>query len=195
MKRVAERRLAGLTIVLDGIHDPHNISAVLRSCDGFGIQHVHLIGIASELSANRQITRGCHKWLTLHHHTSAAACAETLHADGFALWAALPDREQKTLDDIDFCGKVALLFGAERDGLSDELIAQADGKYVIPMPGFSQSLNVSVAAAISLYVGSHARRHALGQATDMTHAETEALAKIWINADNERKRRGCPDPD
>jgi len=195
MKRVAERRLAGTTVVLDGVHDPHNISAVLRSCDSFGVQHVHLIGGPEDLRPNRLITRGCERWLTLHYHPDAVTCAAALHAQGFDLWAAVPNREEKTLEQIDFSRNVAFLFGAERNGLSARLLACCDGRYLIPMAGFSQSLNVSVAAAISLYIGTRARRRALGRATDLTDDEIESLAQTWIDADKARKRRAPLNPE
>ena len=194
MRIVAGRRLEGLAVVLDGVHDPHNISAVLRSCDGFGVQHVHLIGDEAELQPNRMITRGCQKWLTLHYHCDAAVCADALHADGFRLLTAMLDRDARPLGEVDFGRKTALLFGNEKDGVSDALAALADGKYFIPMAGFSQSLNISVAAAISLYAGAVARRRALGRETDMAPAEVDALARSWIDADDARKRRGTPDP-
>ena len=187
MRIVAGRRLAGLAVVLDGAHDPHNISAVLRSCDAFGIQRIHLIGDPKTLRPNREITRGCQKWLTLRCHPDATACAEALRAEGFALWAAMPDRAAKPLADLDFSRKVALLFGNEKDGVSDALAALADGKYFIPMAGFSQSLNVSVAAGVSLYVAAGMRRRALGRDTDMDEAAVEALARSWIEADSVRR--------
>jgi len=194
MRLVASRRLTGITAVLDGVHDPHNISAVLRSCDAFGVQHAHMIGNPEDLAPNHAITRGCQKWLTLHYHPDAAACAKCLHEDGFALWAALPDRDATSLDDIDFGGKIALLFGAERNGISDEMIAHADGRFFIPMSGFSQSLNVSVAAAISLYVGTRNRRRRLGEASDLSRDAINNLAQSWIEADETAKRRGYANP-
>jgi len=196
MRIVAGRRLAGLTAVLDGVHDAHNISAVLRSCDAFGVQNVHLIGDSKTLRPNREITRGCQKWLTLHFHPDATACAEVLHAEGFQLWAAVPDRAAKPLDELDFGGKkIALLFGNEKDGVSDALAAAADGTYFIPMAGFSQSLNVSVAAAVSLYVASATRRRALGRDTDMDEASVASLARSWIEADAARRMRRQPRND
>ena len=186
MRLVAGRRLLGLTVVLDGVHDPHNISAVLRSAEGFGIQHVHAIGAARDVPVNRAITRRCEKWLSLHYHATAATCAAALRADGFELWSAVPERDAKRLTEIDFSRKIALVFGAERDGVSDELRAVCNGTYVIAMAGFSESLNVSVAAAISMMVGSSRRRAALGRPTDLTHEAVEALAVRWIEADTAR---------
>jgi tRNA (guanosine-2'-O-)-methyltransferase len=192
MRLVAGRRLGGLRVLLDGVHDPHNISAVLRSCEGFGVQHVHLVGPMEELPVNRAITRGCEKWLDLHLHADGAACAQALHDEGFSLWAAVPDRAAQPLEALDFGRKVALVFGGEHAGLSDELIRACDGRYQIPMPGFSQSLNVSVAAAISIYVAASLRRRAIGGSTDLSPAEVEALSRAWIAEDAARRARGRP---
>ena len=192
MRLVAGRRLTGLTVALDGVHDPHNISAVLRSCDGFGVQHVHLIGDEAELSPNRLITRGCQKWLTLHYHSGAKACAEALRGEGFELWTAMPDRDARPLSALEFGRKIALVFGAERAGVSEELRSLCTGAYFIPMAGFSESLNVSVAAAISLYAATLERRRLLGDTTDMTDEEIAALANTWIDAEQARKTHMPP---
>ena len=194
MRVVAGRRLRGITVVLDGVHDPHNISAVLRSCDGFGVQRVHLIGKPDALPINRLITRGCEKWLHLRYYDAASECVAALRKDGFELWAAVPDRKAPALEDIDFARRIALLFGAERDGLSDELLSACDGRYQIPMPGFSQSLNISVAAAISVYVATTSRRRALNRPSDLAPREIETLVQAWIDQDNAR-RRGHISPD
>ncbi len=192
MRLVAARRLAGLTLVLDGVHDPYNISAAVRSAEGFGLQHVHIIGAAESLPMSRAITKGCHKWLSLHYHSNGAACAGALHAQQFELWAATPGRQTSRLEQFDFSRRIALVFGAERFGISEQLLACCDGTYAIPMAGFSQSLNVSVAVAISLHVAAARRRHALGSATDLSPDEVEALAAEWIQKDNaQRQQRNC----
>ena len=190
MRLVAGRRLVGVRVVLDGVHDPHNISAVLRSCEGFGVQHVDLVRRIGGLPVNRAITLGCEKWLDLHEHAGPAACATALHELGFELWAAVPDRAAQPIEALDFGRKVALVFGGERDGLSAELLAACDGRYQIPMPGFSQSLNVSVAAAISIYIAASLRRRAVGGVTDMAPAEIAALAQSWVAEDEARRARG-----
>ena len=195
MRLVAARRLAGLTVALDGVHDPHNVSAALRSAEGFGLMAAHLIAPRvppgpppdparrKRGGVNPAVTRGCEKWLQVHRYASPGACVRALRAAGFELWAAAPDRSAPRLEEVDFSRRVALVFGAERDGLSAELLAACDGRYQIPMCGFSQSLNVSVAAAISLYTASTARRRALGRDTDLSDEEIRALADGWIQTD------------
>lgn len=187
MRLVAARRLTGLTVALDGVHDPHNISAVLRSCEGFGLQEVHWVEPRG--GANRAISMGCEKWLMLNRYRNPLDCATALHAAGFELWAAVPDRLAPMIEQVDFSRRIALVFGSERDGLSGDLLSACDGRYQIRMVGFSQSLNVSVAAAISIQIAAGARRRLLGRDTDLTDAEAAALAERWIAADLERKRR------
>jgi tRNA (guanosine-2'-O-)-methyltransferase len=147
---------------------------------------VHLIGRMEDLPVNRAVTCGCEKWLDLHAHPDGAACASALHEHGFELWAAVPDRAAQPLEALDFRRKVALVFGGEHAGLSGELLAACDGRYQIPMPGFSQSLNVSVAAAISIYIAASLRRRAVGGSTDLSPAEIAALAQGWIAEDERR---------
>lgn len=178
MRLVAGRRLAGLTVVLDGVHDPHNISAVLRSAEGFGLLSANIIGAPQELSPNRAITKGCEKWLNLRYYCSASECADALHAQGFELLAAVPDRAAQRLEEVDFSRKLALVFGHERNGITPELLALCDGRFQIRMTGFSQSLNVSVAAGISMYIGACARRRHFGD-TDLAPEQEEALVRKW----------------
>ena len=189
MHLVAGRRLEGLRVILDGLHDPHNISAALRSCEAFGVQHVHLVGEPDNLPINRVVTCGCEKWLSLHYHPNAIECAAALRAQRFELWAAVPDRDAMPLEEIDFSRRIALLFGAERTGLPQELITRCEGNYFVPMAGFVESFNVSVAVAVSLYAAAAARRRAVGKETDLSPDGVQALAQSWMKADAARKRR------
>jgi len=135
MRLVASRRLCGLTVVLDGLHDPHNISAVLRSCEGFGIQQVHLLAwpsAAGEPSDHARLREVAH----LHHYRDARAVAAALHESGSNL-AALPDRKAFTLEEMDFSRKIALVF-ARTDASPTRWSPNATAVQV-PMPGFSQS--------------------------------------------------------
>jgi tRNA (guanosine-2'-O-)-methyltransferase len=152
---VAQRR-SDIVLVLEDIHDPHNTAAILRTCDAFGIQHIYLIfdkeapydpkkiGKASSSSAN--------KWLTFHTFNSATACYEVLKGAGYtiAVTAITPHAEQ--LNEMSFTEpKIAIVMGNEHSGASEKAITLADKTIAIPMKGFVQSLNVSVAAAVVLW--------------------------------------------
>jgi tRNA (guanosine-2'-O-)-methyltransferase len=136
--------------VLDGIDDPHNVAAILRSADAFGVQEVHLVESAQPFLAARSVTQGAERWLDVVRHQGAARCVASLRSRGFQVYVATMDG-QLTPADLHASPRVAVVFGNEQNGVSPELRALSDGSYTIPMAGFSQSLNVSVAAAITLF--------------------------------------------
>ncbi|WP_017663046.1 TrmH family RNA methyltransferase [Baaleninema simplex] len=156
MQEVLNQRTRRLTVVLEGIHKPHNASAVLRSCDGFGIQDVHIVERDTEFDPNRQVSMGADRWLTLHRYddvrtNNTAACLDRLKDNGYTLVATTPHDPDTTIDRVPVTEKTAILFGSELRGLSDYACRHADIRAKIPMYGFSESFNISVSAALSLY--------------------------------------------
>lgn len=155
LEDVLRRRQTELTLVIENVWDPHNVSAILRSADAVGVAHVHLlytIEKAPNLKRDgKQSSASAKKWLDFTVHDSTEACFAQLHDEGFRVYASHLTREGVTLHDVDFTGKVALVLGNESRGVSDEACALSDGVYTIPMMGMVESLNVSVAAAVSLY--------------------------------------------
>jgi len=147
---VATGRLRSVVVVLEGLIDPHNVAAVLRTSDAMGVGEVHLVDRETVPSLSTRITKGCERWLDLYVHRDPLACAEVLRARGYALYVA--DAHADTpLAQVAHCPQVALVFGNEHDGVSPALRAAADGSFAIPMRGLVESLNVSVAAAIALH--------------------------------------------
>ncbi len=147
-------RQMNLTVVLEGVHDPHNVSAVLRSCDAVGVATVHLVyadGRFPKVSNTSSSSAG--KWLTLVKHTSIEACYQQLRDAEMKIYATYLGEEgvSRDLYDLELTGSIALVFGNEHDGVSEYAWQQADGNFVIPMMGMVQSLNISVAAAVTLY--------------------------------------------
>ncbi|WPQ65417.1 RNA methyltransferase [Chitinophaga sancti] len=150
---VLNRRQAGLTVVLDNIEDPHNVSAIMRTCDAVGIQEIYVVttkaprvkkwGVKSSSSAV--------KWLTIHQFTDVRECIKVLRQRYDKLMTTHLAHGAVSLYDIDFTGSVALVFGNEQTGVSEELRAAADGNFIIPQMGIIRSLNVSVACAVSIY--------------------------------------------
>jgi tRNA (guanosine-2'-O-)-methyltransferase len=164
---VVADRLGTLTLVLEGVHDPHNLAAVLRTAEGLGLQEVHVVlhasGAPGGFRPSAAITQGADKWLDVIRHKSAKACVEALRGRGFQLFASLLSYEAIPLERLPFDRKLALIFGNEHDGVSQELAAASDGTFRIPMYGFTQSFNISVAAAIAIHAGVETgRRHAGG---------------------------------
>lgn len=150
---VLQRRQAGLTVVMENVEDPHNISAVMRTCDAVGIQDIYVLstmrvraarwGIRSSSSASR--------WLTVHEYTDAKEMMAVLRQRFDKIYTTHLGDNSVSLYEIDFSGSVALIFGNEKLGVSEELRNMADGNFVIPMMGIIRSLNISVACAVSIY--------------------------------------------
>lgn len=151
IEEVVRLRTRSLVVVLDRIEDPFNMAAVLRSCEAFGIQEVHVVEHPDvRFAPNDRVTQGCDKWLDLHRWERFAAASDALHARGFALWVSTARPGATSLWELGFEGRRALVFGNERTGVSDEALAAADGTFWIPMRGFTRSLNVSAAVAATL---------------------------------------------
>lgn len=149
---VARRRQPGLTVVLENIHDPHNVSAVLRSCDAVGILQVELLYTVEKFPRiGRKSSSSASKWVKRRQHRSVEECYKTLHREGFRIYATHLMGDAVELYDLELTGNVAFVFGNEHRGVSPEAAATADGNFRIPMMGMIQSLNVSVAAAVCLY--------------------------------------------
>lgn len=145
-----------LTVVLEDLYQPHNASAVLRSCECFGIQDVHIIENQNEYRINPDVALGSHKWLTLNRYNTeahnTAASLDSLRKNGYRIVAATPHKNDGNLEDFDLAkGKAALVFGSELNGLSDTAMNMADEYLKIPMVGFTESLNISVSAAICIH--------------------------------------------
>lgn len=154
IRTVLSRRQPDLTVVLEDVHDPHNASAVLRSCDGVGVLDVHLAyvhEVPPRTSFARTTSASAAKWMRLHYHESIDACYEALRRDGFRIYATALGRESVDLYSVDLAEPSALVFGNEMRGVSDAAVTGADATVYIPMQGMVESLNISVACAVSLY--------------------------------------------
>lgn len=174
--KVVAGRTRRLVLVLDQTTDPHNAAAVLRSADAFGVQEVHVIAGEQLFTAPRRVARGTAHWLDVIRHENAADCAAVLHARGYAILVASMEgtvtptqlREQRP---------VAVVFGNEHLGVSPALRALADGTYAIPMHGFVESLNVSVAAAITMHAMTYDRAGDLPP-----HEQDELRARFMLSS-------------
>jgi tRNA (guanosine-2'-O-)-methyltransferase len=171
---VVEARLAGLTLVIENLHDPHNGAAVLRSAEAFGLGEVHVVEGAEPFRFSSEVTQGCEKWIDVRRHASFAAAELGLRAAGFALYAAVPGAD-RTIADLDLSRPAALLIGNERAGLTPEALAAADQRFAVPLVGMTRSLNLSVAAALVLAPAAERRRQSLGRAGDLDEAARLAL--------------------
>jgi tRNA (guanosine-2'-O-)-methyltransferase len=149
---VASARQDSLRLVLENVHDPHNVSAVFRSCDAVGIPKVSLIyNIEKYPKIGSKSSASAFKWVEKEKYTVVEKCYQTLHEEGFTILASSLKGNPKSLYDFDLTKKVALVFGNEHRGISDDAESLADNVFYIPMQGMVQSLNISVAAAVTLY--------------------------------------------
>jgi tRNA (guanosine-2'-O-)-methyltransferase len=155
-EKVLSSRTRYLTVVLEDIYQPQNASAVLRSCDCFGIQDVHIIENQNQFKVNPNVTLGSTKWLNLHHYRkkeqNTLDCINHLRNQGYRIVATSPHTNDTDLENFDLGkGKTALIFGTELTGISEIVENNADEFLKIPMFGFTESFNISVSAAITLH--------------------------------------------
>jgi tRNA (guanosine-2'-O-)-methyltransferase len=158
IERVLSQRTRFFTVVLEDIFKPHNASAVLRTCDCFGIQDIHLIEKTETYKINPFVTRGASQWVDLHKHYTASGsavdqCFDTLHKKGYKIYGTSPVADSLSIHDLPLFPdqKIALVFGNEHEGISEEVKSKVDGLVHIPMKGFTESFNISVSASIFLF--------------------------------------------
>ncbi len=149
-EEVISKRTRHFTIATEDVYQLHNTSAVMRSCDVFGIQDLHVIEEKVSKKIDREIAMGAQKWVNIDRHNSTKECINNLKENGYQIIATTPHNNSAELKDFDISKKSAFFFGKEKEGLSDIVLDAADGYLKIPMYGFTESLNISVAAAIIL---------------------------------------------
>jgi len=151
--KVLSKRQANLTVVLENVQDPHNVSAVLRTCDAVGIQDVYVLTtkIPRHKKWGYRSSSSALKWLTIHEFDHLENCVTALRKNFNTILTTHLSSDAVSLHDINFTQSVALVFGNEHAGVTDEFRALADGNFVIPQMGIIQSLNISVACAVSIY--------------------------------------------
>ncbi len=146
--QVLSKRTNHFTIAMEDIFQLHNTSAVMRSCEVFGIQQLNVIEERYTKSIDKEIAMGAQKWVDVNRFESISNCISTLKSKGYQIIATSPHENDCDLDNFDISKPSAFFFGTERDGLSEEVLQKSDGFLKIPMAGFTESLNISVSAAI-----------------------------------------------
>lgn len=173
---VLNKRQPGLTVVLENVADPHNISAVMRTCDAVGIQDIYILNtqIGQHKKWGAKSSSSAAKWLTIHQFTDADACFAALRKNFDYIYTTHLSTDAVGLYELDLTQKVALVFGNEHSGCSDEIIKMADGNFIIPQVGIIKSLNISVACAVSVY-------EAFRQKNAAAHYDTVQLENLHLN--------------
>lgn len=192
IEAVLAQRTRHITVMLENIFQPHNASAVLRSCDCFGVQDVHVVEDENEYRINRDVALGSNKWLTLHRYRTAAKdntarCIEALRHQGYRIVATTLAEGAIPLHSLPIDHKLALCFGTEEHGLSPVAHELADTFVHIPMVGFTQSFNISVSAALCLYDLTHRLRRA-NVAWQLSEAEQLTLRIEWLRQSATREK-------
>lgn len=181
INEVVKSRQHSLRVVLENIHDPHNVSAIFRTCDAVGVPKVSLIYYLEKFpKIGKKSSASAFKWVEKEKVSSVNECYESLKGEGFMIYASSISDDAIDFYKLDFKKKIAIVFGNEHRGVSDEAAKLADKKFKIPMYGMVQSLNVSVAAAIVLYEALRQRmKKGFYDKSELSESELEELIEKW----------------
>lgn len=178
---VIKQRQPSLKVVLEDIHDPHNVSAIYRTCDSVGIPKVSLLYTQDEFPRISKVSSSsANKWVESEKYNSVKDCVDDLHANGFKVYASLLNENAKNVYELDLTEKVAIVMGNEHRGISEEIANLADEVFYIPMRGMIQSLNVSVATAVTLYEAQRQRSlKGMYEDSELSKIEIENKIDNW----------------
>ncbi len=182
------RRQPDITIVLENVFDPHNISAVMRTCDAVGVQEIYILNtrIPRHKKWGPRSSSSAAKWLTIHQFEDAEACFSALRKRYSTILTTHLSSDAVGLYSIDFTNSIALVFGNEHAGVSEEIRALADGNFIIPQVGIIQSLNISVACAVTLYEAFRQKNLAGHyERQDLDHEMKKGLLEEWSLEENQ----------
>jgi tRNA (guanosine-2'-O-)-methyltransferase len=177
--QVLGARLGSVVTVVEDTYDPHNAAATIRTTEAIGLEELHVIEVAERFSAASGVTRGAHRWIELHRWGSPDAAIGGLRARGFRVFATLP-AAAATVEDVDVSSPLAVVFGNEHAGLSQDAIARCDGALGVPMFGFTESYNLSVTVALAMSRIAARRRAAIGAPGDLEDARRRELRARWF---------------
>ena len=183
LHEVLNERTRHMKIVLEDVYQAHNASAVLRSCDCFGIQDVHFIENRNRYKISEDVAMGASQWLSIYRHSveekNTKSCLQELKNKGYRIVATTPHKDDKTLQDLDINTPFALVFGTEIDGITEEAKEMADEFVKIPMYGFTESFNISVCAALCMYeLSTRIRGEKINY--KLTETEKEEIYLEWL---------------
>jgi tRNA (guanosine-2'-O-)-methyltransferase len=165
---VVRARIGNVAVLMDAPHDPHNAAAVLRSCDAFGVPRVHLVPREEDFAVGRTVSKGAERWIEVVRHPTPEQALSALHEQGYTTVATHPEGNLEP-DALAELPRVALILGNEHDGIRDTLHQGARNSVRIPMRGFVESFNVSVAAAVLLYAATRGRQGDLSEAEQLRY--------------------------
>ncbi|SKB34534.1 tRNA (guanosine-2'-O-)-methyltransferase [Salegentibacter holothuriorum] len=177
--KVIAQRTNHFTVATQDVYQLHNTSAVIRSCEVFGLQNIHVIEERKPKRIDREIAMGAQKWVDVNRYANSKECIGELRAKGYQIVATTPHGESTKLEDFNVEKPSAIFFGTEKDGLSEEILNEADCRIKIPMVGFTESLNISVSAAIVLqHITSTLKNSKINW--ELSNKEKESLKYEWL---------------
>lgn len=189
IKDVLNHRQSGLVVVMENVHDPHNISAVMRTCDAVGVQDLFILNttIPPHKKFGKNSSASARAWLSVHQFTDTAECMGLVKQYCDKLYATHLGVSSSSLYDLNLTERVGLVFGNERDGVSEECLSYCDGNFIIPQVGMVRSLNISVACAVTLYEAFRQRNSAgyYKGSPQLPSEQWTSLADKWGLAENE----------
>ena len=196
IKDVARRRQPDLTVVLENVRDPHNIGAILRSCDSIGIREIFVLYTEHKLQSDyitigKRTSAGARRWVDVHYYIDAKTCFDHIKNRYQKVLSTYLDEGATSLYQLDLTKPTAFLFGNERDGLSQEALAFSDGNFVIPQMGMASSLNISVACAVTLYETFRQRqaKQFYDENNPMAALEQQALLEDYLRRQENKETR------
>lgn len=180
---VVKARQHSLRVVLENIHDPHNVSAIFRSCDAVGVPKISLIYNTEKFpKISRTSSSSANKWIEKEKFENVENCYSSLRNEGFKIYASMLSKDAINLFDIDLSEKTALVMGNEHRGVSEDAAKFADKIFYVPMNGMIQSLNVSVATAVSLYEAFRQRKNkGMYDKSELSEKELESIIDEWCD--------------
>jgi tRNA (guanosine-2'-O-)-methyltransferase len=183
IEKIASARQFSLRVVLENIHDPHNVSAILRTCDAVGVSQVDLLYTIEKLPKISKVSSASSKkWVERRKFEASEECIETLRKEGFKIYGTMLAEDAENVYDLDLTEKIAIVMGNENRGLSKEMIDACDKHIYIPMRGMIQSLNVSVATAVVLYEAQRQRAlKGMYEKSELPENELEDLINDWCD--------------
>jgi tRNA (guanosine-2'-O-)-methyltransferase len=185
LQTVLNERMRHMTVVLEDVYQAHNASAVLRSCDCFGVQDVYFIENRNKFKISEEVSMGSNQWLSIRKYNkeenNTAGCLRDLKSKGYRIVATTPHKNDKVISELDVTKPFALVFGTEIDGISPTVFEMADEFVKIPMHGFTESFNISVCAALSMYeLSTRIRKQAISY--QLPEKEKEEIYLEWLKA-------------
>lgn len=181
--RIIKDRTRHITVVLENLFQPHNAAAVLRSCDCFGVQDVHVIENSNQYAPNKEIDMGSSKWLNINRYNqkeeNTIDCINELKRQGYKIVATTPHTDDCGIDELPVDQPIALLFGTEKSGLTEEAFEASDAYVKLPMYGFTESYNISVSVALALFNVTERMRKDESIQWQLSEQEQDAIRLQW----------------